>query len=216
MSQIITIFATSKVLKMSSSVEIRILTKIKKGAKGSIYFTDSFLNTGSAKAVSKALERLVQKKEILRIANGIYVRPKIDPIIGAVTPALEEIVQAIAKRDHARIIPTGTYALNKLGLTTQVPTNVVYLTDGAARKVRIGRRSITFKRTTPKNLSAKGEITGLVIQALKTLGKNKVTTTELTRIIEVLKKEKPENIKKDMVLAPVWMRAILMKGLTKE
>lgn len=201
---------------MSDSAEIRILTRIKRGAKGSIYFTDSFLNIGSAKTVSKALERLVQKGEIVRIATGIYVRPRIDPVIGAITPALEEIVYAIAKRDRARIVPTGAYALNKLGLSTQVPTNVVYLTDGAARKVRIGRRIITFKRTTPKNLSAKGEITGLVIQALKSIGKNKLTTEELTRITVALKKEKPENIKKDLALAPVWMRPILATGLSKE
>ncbi len=201
---------------MSDSAETRILTKIKRGSKGSIYFTDSFLKIGSAKTVSKALERLVQKGEILRIATGIYVRPKIDPVIGAVTPALEEVVAAIAKRDHARIVPTGAYALNKLGLSTQVPTNVVYLTDGAARKVRIGRRNITFKRTTPKNLSAKGEITGLVIQALKSIGKDKLTSEELSKIAQVLRRENPVNIKRDMALAPVWMRSILALGLRKE
>jgi hypothetical protein len=201
---------------MSDSAEIRILTKIKRGPKGSIYFTDSFLKVGSAKTVSKALERLVQKGEIVRIANGIYVRPKIDPVIGAVTPALEEIVHAIAKRDHARIVPTGSYALNKLGLSTQVPTNVVYLTDGAARKVKIGKRIITFKKTTPKNLSAKGEITALVIQALKVIGKDNVTIEMEKKITEVLEREKPENIKKDIGLAPVWIRVILAKGLINE
>jgi hypothetical protein len=201
---------------MSDSAENRILTKIKRGPKGSIYFTDSFLKVGSAKTVSKALERLVQKGEIVRIANGIYVRPKIDPVIGAVTPALEEIVHAIAKRDHARIVPTGSYALNKLGLSTQVPTNVVYLTDGAARKVKIGKRIITFKKTTPKNLSAKGEITALVIQALKVIGKDNVTIEMEKKITEVLEREKPENIKKDIGLAPVWIRVILAKGLINE
>lgn len=198
---------------MSNSAEFRILTKIKRTPRGTIYFTDSFQGIGNAKMISKALERLVHKGEIIRVATGIYARPKLDRVIGVVMPSLDEIVIAIAKRDRARIIPSGTYALNKLGLTTQVPTNLVYLTDGAARKVKIGRRYIIFKKATPKNLLANGAITSLVIQALKSIGKNKLTDKDVVKITELLRLEKPENIKKDMALAPVWMRSILEKGL---
>ncbi len=152
---------------MNKSIELQILTKIKKARRGSLFFTEDFLRFGNSKAVAKVLERLVAKGEISRVARGIYARMVVDPILGPVTPGAESIAKAIAKRDKARIVPTGSLALNALGLSTQVPINVVYLTDGAARKVNLGKRKITFKKASPKNLAAIGDISGLVIQALK-------------------------------------------------
>lgn len=200
---------------MPESIEIQVLDKIKKAKRGTLYFSESFLSAGNAKAVNKALERLTKAGELLRVATGIYVRPEIDPVIGSVTPGIETIAEAIARRDKARIIPTGVYALNRLGLSTQVPLNVVYLTDGAARKIKIGKRTITFKRATPKNVAATGNISSLVIQALKAIGKNKVTTDEITKIQEQLKKEKITHLQHDIRLAPDWIRRIMQPILTE-
>lgn len=194
---------------MILSIEIQILDKIKKARRGSLYFPESFLALGNAKAISKALERLTKNGELTRVATGMYVRPEIDPVIGMVTPGIEEIAKAIAKRDKARIVPTGIYALNRLGLSTQVPLNVVYLTDGAARKIKIGKRSITFKKSTPKNVSAIGELSRLAIQALRTIGKDQITSNEIEKILFVLKNEKPAHLKNDIRLAPEWIRVIL-------
>ncbi|MDP1727206.1 MAG: DUF6088 family protein [Bacteroidota bacterium] len=194
---------------MILSIEIQILDKIKKARRGTLYFPESFLSFGNAKAISKALERLTKNGELTRVATGMYVRPENDPVIGMVTPGIEEIAKAIAKRDKARIVPTGIYALNRLGLSTQVPLNVVYLTDGAARKIKIGKRSITFKKSTPKNVSAIGELSRLAIQALRTIGKDKVTSTEIEKILFVLKNEKPAHLLHDIRLAPEWIRVIL-------
>lgn len=80
------------------------------------------------------------------------------------------------------IVPTGVYAINRLGLSTQVPLNVVYLTDGAARKIKVGNRTITFRKTTPKNIAAVGEISRLAIQALRTIGKNNITEAVIKQI----------------------------------
>lgn len=200
---------------MAESIEIQILDKIKKAKRGSLYFTESFLSFGNAKAVSKALERLTKEGELQRVAPGIYVRPEIDKVIGPVTPGIEAIATAIAKRDKARIIPTGVYALNRLGLSTQVPLNVVYLTDGAARKVKIGKRTITFKKTTPKNVAAIGEISRMAIQALRTIGKEKVTLDEIEKIQQLLKKEKPTHLQHDIRLAPEWIRRIMQPILNE-
>jgi hypothetical protein len=90
---------------------------------------------------------------------------------------------------------------------------VVYLTDGAARNIKIGNRTILFKKAAPKNLAAVGEISGLVIQALKAIGKNKVEPHEEKRILELLKKEKQKNIEHDIALAPAWIRNILRKAI---
>ncbi|ALM50120.1 hypothetical protein AMR72_15170 [Flavobacterium psychrophilum] len=199
---------------MTESIENKILAKIKKNRRGRIFFVEDFIAVAVAKTVNKTLERLAAKGELTRIARGIYTRPEMSKLLGQpLTPSTEVIAKAIAKRDRARILPTGTYALNMLGLSTQVPMNVVYLTDGAARKIQLGKRSILFKKTTPKNLAVEGELTGLAIQALRVLEKDKVTPEQEAKIIEFLKKEKPEVLERDIALAPEWIRQIMRKAL---
>jgi hypothetical protein len=194
---------------MAESIEIQILDRIKKAGRGVLFFTDSFMAYGNAKAVSKALQRLVKAGEIERVAAGIYVRPIIDTVIGKVSTSVEDIAKAIARRDRARIVPTGVYALNRLGLSTQVPLKVVFLTDGAARKIKIGNTSITLKKTAPKNVAAVGKISQLAIQALRSIGKDKVSADEIKKIQQVLGKEKKSKLAHDIRLAPAWIREIM-------
>ncbi len=198
---------------MAESIEIHILKKIKKAKRGTLFFMNDFLRFGNSKSVAKALERLVKKDEIVRVAWGMYARLESDPILGEVKPSIENIAKAIAKRDKARIIPTGVLALHTLGLSTQIPVNVVYLTDGAARKIQIGKHFIVFKKTSPKNLAAIGSISGLVIQALKEVGKGNLSEKEEERILMHLKKENRYRLEHDIKLAPEWIRVIMRKAL---
>jgi hypothetical protein len=195
------------------SADDRILFKINKAGRGSLFFTEDFLSFDTAKAVSKAMERLVKKGILERVARGIYSRLEIDPILGPIKPTTEAIAEAIRRRDKSRIIPTGSLAMNALGLSTQVPMNVVYLTDGTARKINLGKRKIVFKKTTPKNLASIGEISSLVIQALKEIGKDKVTEKEVAIIIKHLEKEDLYRLEHDIKLAPEWIRIIMRKAL---
>lgn len=197
------------------SIEKHIVGKVKKAKRGSVYFTEDFLRFGSAKAVGKAIERLVEKDEISRVARGMYALLKTHELFGKVQPAAEEIASAIAKRDKARIIPTGVMALNALGLSTQVPLNIVYLTDGSARTVKIGKRTIKFKKASPKNLAAIGAISSLVIQALKEIGKDNATEDEIKIVLRQLKKEEPYRLEHDIKLAPEWVRIIMRKAINK-
>lgn len=194
-------------------VENRIAVAVKTYPKGSVLFVDDFLEFGNSESVKKALLRLKEKEILARLAHGIYLYPKVDKELGVLFPSTEEIAKAIARRDKARIVPTGVQALNKLGLSTQVPMKVVYLTDGAARTVKVGKRTITFKKTSPKNLSVKGEISGLAIQALKTIGQNKVDEKTIEKIQAILKNEKKENIINDAKLSPAWINKILMQAI---
>jgi len=166
------------------------VNKLKAYPKGSVLFVNDFLDYGNSESVKKTLLRLKEKEILVRLAHGIYFYPRVDKELGVLFPSTEEIAKAIARRDKARIVPTGVQALNKLGLSTQVPMKVVYLTDGAARTVNVGKRTITFKKTSPKNLLAKGEISGLSIQALKTFGQNKVDDKTIEEIQAILKNEK--------------------------
>ena len=194
---------------MTISIEELILRKIRKAKRGSLFFPEHFSDFGSAKTVGKALVRLMESGQLHRVATGIYVRPEKDRVLGIVLPGIEEIAEAIRKRDKARIVPTGSYALYKLGLTTQVPMNVVYYTDSTARKIKVGKQIITFKRASARNLSDIGDTSKLVIQALKTIGKDKVTEEELDKIRELLKQEKPFHLQHDLKIAPEWIRKLL-------
>jgi len=192
-------------------VENSIAEALKNYPKGSVLFVADFSDYGNQESVKKALLRLKEKETLVRLAHGIYLYPKIDKELGVLFPSTEEIAKAIARRDKARIVPTGVQALNKLGLSPQVPMKVVYLTDGAARTVKVGKRTITFKNTSPKNLLAKGEISSLVIQALKTIGQNKVDENTIESIQAILKKETKENIINDAKLSPAWINKILIR-----
>jgi len=194
---------------MHISVEKQILARVKRKERGTLLFTESVLKNENPEAVRKALERLVKSGDLHRVATGIYVRPVIDDHIGKVLPNIEEIAIAIAKRDRATIVPTGSYAMYKLGLTNQVPLNVVYYTDTSARKIKIGKQTITFKKASSKNLAFVGEVSMLVIQALRTIGKNQVTNEELKQIKIILNKENPKHLHHDLELAPVWIRQLL-------
>lgn len=160
-----------------------------------------------------ALNRLVKTGKIDRVGHGVYVVPKISSRIGKVPPSLEEIALAIAERDHAKILPAGPFALNKLGLSTQVPLKLVYITNGAPRNVKIGKRTIKFKPVAPRNFAYKGKISGLVAQALKDVGEKNVTTEMRLHVVKHLHKEKAEVIKHDAGVAPYWIAKIFYSSL---
>ena len=191
------------------SIEEQILAKIKKNKKAKIFFAENFIELGKPDAIRKALERLVKNEQLERVAVGIFSRPEYNDIIGKISPSIEDIAKALADRDKARIVPTGEYALNRLGLSTQMPMNIIYLTDGTARKIKIYNNTIKFKKTSPKNLATLGEISGLAIQALRAIGKNKVTDNEVKKIKTLLKKEKKETLVHDIQMAPSWIREIM-------
>ena len=198
-----------------ASIEDNILTAIKAKGRGNIFFPSDFTSYGQVKAVGKSLERLTAKGDIVRLARGIYLYPEIDTVLGlgVLMPSIEQIAETIARRDKTRIVPTGIYAMNKLGLSTQVPMNVVYLTDGAPRKVSLGNgRSIQFKYTTPRNLAFTNPLAMLVTFALKEVGKDNVTDDTVKRIKSVLQKERKENVLVDEALMPAWIRNIIRKA----
>jgi hypothetical protein len=208
------LFLRHNFIKMAIEViDNKILKKIKKARRGTLFFTEDFLAFGSAKSVAKALERLVNKEALTRITRGAYARIEIHPLLGPLIPPAENIAEAIRRRDKARIIPTGIAALNALGLSTQVPMKIVFLTDGSARKISVGKRSIQFKKTSPKNLATIGKISGLVIQALKEIGKDQYTDEEIKIILEHLEKEEPHRLEHDTRLAPEWIRRIMRKAM---
>ena len=196
---------------MSQSIENKVLEHLKYRQRGKIYFTNDFATLGTSESIRKSLSNLVKKDILIRLTQGIYLYPKIDKDLGVLYPSVDDVCRAIAKRDKARIEPTGVFALHSLGLSTQIPVNVVYLTDGIPRKIKYGNRTIKFKKTAPKNLAMKGKISSLVIAALKQIGKENVSQEVELQLTKALKKESVENVKHDAQLAPVWISKLIFQ-----
>lgn len=188
------------------------LTTIEKEInKGEIFFISDFTELGNYEAVRKSLQRLSKDDSIKRIAKGIYFLPKKHERLGAIYPHAEQIAKAIAKRDKARIIATGSTALNLLGLSTQIPMKVVFLTDGSARNIKVGNQTIQFKKTNPKNLSIQHRLTNLIIQALKAIGEKNITQEQTDKIQMIIAESNEQKlIYQNLKNAPVWIQKTIL------
>ena len=193
---------------MTQSIGSKVVSRIYGKKRGWVFTPNHFLDLGSRTAVAKALERLADSGTIRRLARGLYDYPEKHPVLGELPANYERIAQALAGRDSLKIQPSGAYAANLLGLTEQVPARIVFLTDGANRTVRINKQQIVLKRTTPKNMATAGRVSGLIIQALRYLGKDHVDD----EIIGILKKRLSQDDKLqlmgDLRYAPVWIGTI--------
>lgn len=200
------------------SIDNKILKSIKKCGRGKVIFSSDFVRFGEQKTINKVLERMAKDGIILRISRGVYYYPKIDKKlgIGVLYPTLETIAEAIAKRDKARIVPTGLYALNRLGFSTQIPMNIQYLTDGSNRKLTLyNGATIEFRHTAPKNLAFNSYLAMLLTLAFKSLGKENISDEVLAHTKELLTKDASQSVKQDYKLMPAWVSSIL-KSLYEE
>jgi hypothetical protein len=193
------------------SVHKQIELKIKKSSKGKIFFAEDFSKNGSPENVRKVLSRLEQEALIIRLAQGIYLLPKVDELLGVLYPSTEEIAEEISKRDKTRIAPTGSMALYLLGLSTQIPLKAVYITDGSQRTIAIGNRTIKFKYAAPRNFAIKDSLLLLIVQALKEIGQEKINDSLVNNLKSNVLKLNDEVLEKQLKYAPVWIQKIITK-----
>ncbi|MCD8385559.1 MAG: DUF6088 family protein [Bacteroidales bacterium] len=180
----------------------------------SIFFNSDFADKGDADVIRHILGKLCQQGILVRIAPGIFVNPQISKF-GMVPVTLEAIAYAVAKRDHVEILPTGETALNILGLSTQVPMRAAYLTTGSPRSLKIGNRSIKFIRGVPRNFACNGHLMPLIIQALKSMGRDNVTEATISQISKIISESVDPHLLEDMLLAPQWIQK-LIKPMLKQ
>jgi len=133
--------------------------------------------------------------------------------LGMLLPSADDIAQAIAKRDKIRIVPTGDHAQHRLGLTTQVPANAVYITDGAPRHIDLGKgRGIIFKHTSNmKTFGYRSDLLMLLVSAMKSIGEKNISNQQLTTLKSYLSHVNTEEFREDIKLAPAWVRKELLK-----
>jgi uncharacterized protein DUF6088 len=187
------------------SIDRKVFARIIGKGRGYVFTPSDFLDLGSRSAVDTALTRGARAGKIRKIARGLYDYPRQDPDLGLLMPSTEEIVRALRGRDKIRLQPSGAHAANVLGLSEQVPVRLVFLTDGRARTVRVGRRQIVFKPTTPRQMATAGRASGTVIQALRWLGKQNVDSRTISRLRRRLSPREKQELLKDLRYAPAWI-----------
>lgn len=188
----------------------KLVAKIRGFGRGYVFNSTDFRNLGSRAALDQALSRLTKQGVIRRLAPGLYHYPRINPKLGGVLPPLPDAVaKAVARKTDSRVVSSGALAANVLGLTTQVPAKMIYLTDGPPRKIRVGSQTILFRYAAPRTMAVSGRISAVVFQALRHLGRDGITDSVIRRLSRTLSAKDKNILKKDIPHAVAWMRPIL-------
>lgn len=194
---------------MTQTIENKVKNRIYGHGRGWCFTQKDFSDLGSTEAVKISIFRLEQSGFIRRLSHGLYDYPGTHKKLGKLWPKVDNIVRAIARKHKIKVQPSGAYAANLLGLSDQVPGKIVYLTEGSPKELVIGNMKIVLKRTTTKNMKTAGTISGLVIQALKYLGRDFVTDKTIETIKKKLSNDDKKRLSLDADLAPAWISKII-------
>ena len=186
----------------------KIRREVTRGKYGSVFFASSFRGA-NAEYASKLLSSFEKEGLLVRISQGVYLKAR-KTRFGISYPPIEEIVVQIAKRDRAKILPTGATAANMLGLSDQVPMKTCFLTSGTARRLNLGGRTVELKRAAPKNFAYNNEVVGILVQALRSIGAENVTEDMCAKIRTIMKEvPKDKGLDEDLSLAPAWIGKLI-------
>ena len=184
----------------------QIQTRIKNLGLGKSFTAKDFLDIASRGSIDVALASLASAGKIRRIRRGLYDLPVINPDLGGeLSPDIDEAARTIARRNRWKIIPDGPWAANLVGLSTQVPAKIVYLSDGPSKNISLGRRSIQFKHARPQSLAGGDGKSALVIQALRHLGKEGVDDRALSVLKHSLSDSERKQLLKSTRLGVDWI-----------
>jgi hypothetical protein len=196
--------------------EKQIIARIRAHGRGFVFTTKLFsAMTEDSTSVRTALTRLVKKQSIRRLAHGLYDLPIVHPKLGAIMPAPEKVIEAIKISEAIEVQPTGAYAANLLGLSTQIPMKIELYTNGPKKKIRFGKQEILLKSTTPKNMIGAGTKAGLILHALRQIGKENVSDEMIEHIKLQIEKKDIKAIEKQTKYAPAWIANIMRRLLSE-
>lgn len=187
----------------------KITERIEQMGKGSIFFPSDFVDISSSDAIRQTLSRLVKKGYIRRIAQGIYCIPRKNKMLGLeIMPSSDEIAKRIAERDMVKIVPTGDIALNQTGLSTQLPVNTVYLTNGSRKQIALnnGNKIIFRESNELRVFEFASRLMMLIVSAMRTIGETLITDTQISKLKELLNNVPEWEYNHDIVLAPAWVK----------
>lgn len=187
----------------------KIAERIEQMERGAIFFPVDFADISTSDAIRQTLSRLVKKGSIRRIAQGIYCVPRENKLLGLeIMPTSDEIARRVAERDLVKIVPTGDMALNLTGLSTQLPVNTVYLTNGARKQIALSNgNKIIFRESNELRIfEFTSRLMMIIVSAMRTIGENLLTDSQIGKLKELLNNVPAREYDHDIVLAPAWVR----------
>lgn len=191
--------------KHANSTDSRLISRIRGMKPGTVFMPRQFYDLGTRNAVASALKRIKAAGHVRQLSRGMYDRPIVNPLLGEVPPSSAAIAKAIERAEKARVQPSGASAANILGLSEQVPGRTVYLTSGSPRVVQIGKRRIVFKRAAPINMAGAGTKAGLIVSAMRHLGRTHIDAEALDTIRRNIAPEERRSVARDISHAPAWI-----------
>lgn len=194
---------------MTASTTNVILKRIRAKHRGFVFTPKEFAHLGTRAAVDQALSRLQRSGQIRRLTRGVYEFPKIHPKIGLLSPSPEAVAKAIAKRSASRIAVSPAKAANLLGLSTQVPVQNVFWTEGPSRTIRIGNQTVSLKHVAPSKMIGAGTEAGIVIQAVRSLGKEGIHEIPIHSLAKRLPRPVKRAVQRLVPAAPTWSQPVL-------
>lgn len=190
---------------------IKIIEKIMEDNPGKIFSINDFYDIATKNTVKSILYRLNEEAKIVRLLDGLYTKPKYSEILKEYSyPTVEEVAQKIADKFDWTVSPTKEIALNYVGLSTQIPNEYIYISDGAYREYIYRDKKIIFKHTSNRNITKYSKELSVLIQAIKEMGKDKITEQDIKKMARFAKNIK-EDLKKDTSKLPFWIQDILSK-----
>ena len=192
------------------NIKNSVMKDIEESQPNSIFFISDYAQLGASETIRKILYEATIRGVLEKAGHGIYIKPKISRF-GHVPVPLEKIAKEIAERDRSEILPSGNTAANLIGLSSQVPMNLSYITTGSTRTIKIGERKISFRHASPKNFAAKGRVVPLLIQGLREIGEENITVSVNDAIKRFIEKQKDPYFQEDLQLAPAWIQRTIKK-----
>lgn len=194
------------------SLSNKIIKRMDEKPKGTIYTNSDFIDLGNSDAIRKSLSRLCTEEKIYRLIEGYYTIPYYIELVQEYSyPSSDQLAKKIAEKYAWNITPYGETALNQVGLSTQVPVVSEYLSDGPYREYEYLNTQIKFKHTSNRNISKYSEPVALVVQSIKTIGKDKITNKQIQILAKFVKKYVKENILQETKSVPVWVYEVIKK-----
>lgn len=198
------------------SIDEKVISRIYGHQRGWSFSKNDFLDLAGDAAIRKALSRLEEKGTIRRVFRGVYDYPRMSDLLKeSMGPDLDELADALARKSGWRIQPSENTALNLLGLSTQVPAQSVYLSDGPGKTFEIGKRQLVFKKRSLKESGFKLRESELVVQALKALGKERMDEPVIQKLATTWTPKLWEKILRDTKTAPAWVCDVI-RHISKE
>lgn len=186
------------------SIENKRSARIYTNHRGWAFFKIDFLDLGKDADIRKSLSELAVKGTIRRVLRGIYDYPRISKLLNSeMGPDLDQLAGALDRRSGWRIQPSENTALNLLGLSTQVPAQSVYLSDGPSKTYELGSQQLSFRKRTLKESVFKHKESELVVQALKALGQERIDDATLKHLADKWSPSTWKKILRDTKTAPV-------------